>query len=33
MSIYGIPYSLEHIQTGEKDNFYVDYDNITEYKK
>lgn len=33
ISVDGVPYSSGHIQIGEKDNFYVDYDNITEYKK
>lgn len=33
ISVDGAPYSSGHIQISEKDNFYVKYDNITEYKK
>jgi hypothetical protein len=33
ITIDGSPYSSGHVQTSEKDNFYVDYDNTTEYKK
>lgn len=33
ISIDGAPYSSGHVQMNEGDNFYVDYDNISEYKK
>lgn len=33
ISIDGAPYSSGHVQIGEKDNFYVDYEGIEEHKK
>ena len=33
ISIDGSPYSSGHVQISKKDNFYVDYKNINEYKK
>ncbi len=33
ITIDGAPYSSGHVQMSEKDNFFVDYDNITEYTK
>lgn len=33
ISIDGAPYSSGHVKMSEKDSFYVDYNNVTEYKK
>jgi hypothetical protein len=33
ISIDGAPYNSGHVQMSEKDNFYIDYNNISEYKK